>query len=65
MAFNKLLTLLKVPDKLSITLTVLLLLLYGIMTGFGISTNRAVIMMVIALFAGLSEEVMICCLQRL
>ena len=52
MAFNKLLTLLKVPDKLSITLTVLLLLLYGIMTGFGISTNRAVIMMVIALFAG-------------
>lgn len=52
MAFNKLLTLLKVPDKLSITLTVLLLFLYGIMTGFGISTNRAVIMMVIALFAG-------------
>lgn len=52
MAFKKLLTLLKVPDKLSIILTVLLLFLYGLMTGFGISTNRAVIMMVIALFAG-------------
>ena len=54
MAFRKLLLKLKVNEKISVVLIIFFLIFYGMMTGFGVSTSRAVIMMMLALIAQIS-----------
>ena len=56
MAFTKLLYKLKVDEKVSVILMIFFLLLYGMMTGFGVSTSRAVIMMLLSLIAKVSKR---------
>lgn len=51
MGLKKLLSKLRVNEKAAIVIIVLFLLFYGLMTGFGVSTSRAVIMMLFALAA--------------
>lgn len=50
-AFYKSLYALRFPNFLSFLLTVCFLLCYGFMTGFSISTSRAIIMMILFLFS--------------
>lgn len=51
MGLKKLLSKLRVNEKAAIVIIVLFLLFYGLMTGFGVSTSRAVVMMLFALAA--------------
>lgn len=51
MGFYKLLEKATSPKKLSCVLAIVFIWLYGLMTGFGISTNRAVIMLMLRFFA--------------
>ena len=51
MGLKRLLSKLRVNEKAAIVIIVLFLLFYGLMTGFGVSTSRAVIMMLFALAA--------------
>lgn len=52
MAFYQLLLSLRFPRMAAVPLTVVMLWSYGEMTGFSVSTNRAILMMVLYLFAG-------------
>ncbi len=53
MAFYQLLLLLRFPRMAAVPITIAMLWSYGELTGFSISTNRAILMMVLYLFAGL------------
>ena len=50
--FYKVLELIGSPKKCSSLLTMVFIWLYGLLTGFGVSTNRAVVMMMLSLIAG-------------
>ncbi|MDE6567689.1 MAG: ComEC family competence protein, partial [Lachnospiraceae bacterium] len=53
MAFYHLLLFLRFPRMAAVPVTIVMLWGYGELTGFSVSTNRAIIMMVLYLFAGL------------
>lgn len=53
MAVYKLLKRLKIPFTVSITLSILFLYSYGVLTNFSVSTKRAVMMMVVMLLSGI------------
>lgn len=53
MAFYQLLLLLRFPRMAAVPITIMMLWSYGELTGFSVSTNRAILMMVLYLFAGL------------
>lgn len=53
MAFYQILLFLRFPPMAAVPITIVMLWSYGELTGFSVSTNRAIIMMVLYLFAGL------------
>lgn len=53
MGFYKLLERLGSPKKLSCIVAICFIWLYGLMTGFSVSTNRAVVMLMLSLAAGI------------
>lgn len=54
MAFYQLLLWLRLPRSIAVSGTLCVLWSYGVMTGFSVSTNRAVIMMILYLFSGIA-----------
>ncbi len=53
MGFYRILQKIGSPKKVSSILAIIFIWLYGLMTGFSISTNRAVVMLMISLIAGI------------